>query len=132
MPSTMKKRTRSAPIMMRLRLMRSLSDAGGGGGEGAGEHLQDHGEADGLGLAAGEIEQQIVDGEGVEPVAQLADDLGEPEEAVVAVAAKEREVGGEHAVARYVYRPMRCFTVRTVLLAMGATRSAPSRSTPAR
>ena len=66
-----------------------VEDAGGGGGEGAGENLEDDGEADGLGLAAGEIEQQIVDGEGVEPVAELADDLGEPEEAVVAVAAKQ-------------------------------------------
>ena len=73
-----------------------VEDAGGGGGEGAGENLQHHGEADGLGLAAGEIEQEIVDGEGVEPVAQFADDLGEPEEAVVAVAAEEGEVGGEH------------------------------------
>ena len=73
-----------------------VEHAGGGGGEGAGEDLQDDGESHGLGLAAGEIEQEIVDGESVEPVAEFADDLGEPEEAVVAVVAEEREVGGEH------------------------------------
>ena len=59
-----------------------VDHAGGGRGEGAGQHLQDDGEADGLGLAAGEIEQQVVDGQGVEPVAEFADDLGEPEQAV--------------------------------------------------
>src|ERR1035437_6100140 len=73
-----------------------IEHAGGGGGEGAGENLQDDGEGDGLGLAAGEIEQEIVDGEGVEQVADFADDLGEPEETVVAVLAEEGEVGGEH------------------------------------
>src|ERR1039458_1513929 len=65
-------------------------------GEGAGEHLQDDGERHGLGLAAGEIEQEIVEGEGVKPVAQFTDDLGDPQETVVAVAAEEREVAGEH------------------------------------
>ena len=73
-----------------------VEDAGGGGGEGAGENLKNDGEAHRLGLAAGEFEQEIVDGEGVEPVAEFADDLSEPEEAEVAVVAEEREVGGEH------------------------------------
>ena len=71
-----------------------VEDAGGGRGEGAGENLQNDGEPDCLGLAAGEFEQEVVDGERVEPVAEFADDLGEPEEAEVAVAAEEREVGG--------------------------------------
>ena len=46
-----------------------VEDAGGGRGEGAGENLQHDGECHGLGLAAGEFEEEIVDGESVEPVA---------------------------------------------------------------
>ena len=103
MPRTMKKRARSAAIMMRRRLMRSLSAPAVGAAKVAGlddlevlVEMANDGEGDGLGLAAGEIEEEMVDGEGVEPVAELADDLGDPEEAVVAVAAKEGEVAGEH------------------------------------
>jgi hypothetical protein len=75
-----------------------VEHAGGGGGEGAGEHLQDDGEGDGLGLAAGEIEEEMVDGEGVEPVAEFADDLSDPEEAVVAIVAEEGEVRGHGSI----------------------------------
>ena len=86
MPRTMKKRIRSAAIMMRLRLMRSLRTPAVGATKVLGQHLQHQREADGLGFAAGEIEQEIVEGEDVEPVAQLTDDLSQPQAAVVAVA----------------------------------------------
>ena len=112
-----------------------VDHAGGGSGECAGQHLQNYGKPHGLRLTAGQLQQQIVDGQRVKPVAQLADHLREPEQAVVAVIAQQVIVGGEHTglcVQGYVYRPMRSFTSRTVLSAMGATRSAPSRSMRAR
>jgi hypothetical protein len=62
--------------------------------------LQNDGEGDSLGLAAGEVEEEMVNGEGVEPVAELADDLGDPEEAVVAIVAKEGEVRGHGSVSQ--------------------------------
>ena len=111
--------------MMRFAADAVVEHAGGGGGEGTGEDLEDDGESHGLGLAAGEFEQEIVDGQGVEPVAEFAHDLGHPEEAVVAIVAEEREVSGEHGEMdkpgglSYVYRPMRCLTVRTVLVGDG-------------
>jgi hypothetical protein len=43
----------------------------------------------------GEIEQQVVDREGVEPVAELAHDLGQPEPPEVAVAAYQSQVRGQ-------------------------------------
>jgi len=55
-----------------------VDHAGGRRGERAGKHLEHNCECDGLRLAAGEFEQQMIDGESVEPIAQLADNLGEP------------------------------------------------------
>ena len=83
------------------------------------------------------LQQQAVDGYRIKPVADLADDLREPQQPEVAVGAKQPEVRRQARRAVLpcplpaVYRPMRCFTSSTVELAMGETRSAPCRSTPA-
>jgi hypothetical protein len=69
-----------------------VDHARGGRGQGAGQHLQDYGQADRLGFVASKIEEQMINSQRVKPVAQFADHLGNPEQAIVAVVAEESGV----------------------------------------
>ncbi len=70
-----------------------IDDARGRGGEGLRQHLHQEREGEEL-RAAGEFQQEAEDGDGVEPVAQLADDLREPQQPEIAVGAEQARVGG--------------------------------------
>ncbi len=62
--------------------------------QGLRQHLQHQGQRH-RGSTAGEIEQQAVDGEGIKPVADFADDLCEPQFAKVVVLAGEAKILGQ-------------------------------------
>ena len=55
-----------------------VDHARGGGRENLRQHLQHHRERHGLRFAAGKFQQQVVDGQSVEPVAEFADHLRDP------------------------------------------------------
>ena len=71
-----------------------IQHARGGSDQSRRQHLQHQRQADGLRFA-GELQQEAVEGDDVEPVAQLADDLGQPQTAEVPVVPEQPAVGGE-------------------------------------
>src|SRR5581483_7429554 len=77
-----------------------IDDARGGSDKGLRQNLQHEGEGDGTG-AAGELQQQSVNGQGIEPIANLADDLGHPKPAEIEVTAQQASVGGERNTADF-------------------------------
>ena len=80
--------------MTRLRLSRSFTTPDTGAAKTLRQLLQHHRQGDGL-RAAGQFQQQAVDGDRVKPVAQFADDLGGPQQPEVAVVANQPPVRRE-------------------------------------
>ena len=81
--------------MMRLAADAVVDDPGRGRDEGLRQHLQHHRQPHRLRAVARQIEQQAVDRQRVEPVADLADDLRQPQAGGSCGCAQQAPVGGE-------------------------------------